>query len=351
MPKPGLTSLRGRPGYAFDTVPPPSEGGGEGVGGATVVYNDTYAPRRATLTPALSQRERECGFTLIELLVTMGIIAIIAGITVVGIRAVTEGSKLASARNTVTAALDNARGLAMRDNTIVAIVFRAKLINDEKQVIEVVTAKFAGDTYSNDGNLFDRFVVIPDVAARDLPEGIKIAGPFLESDDDYLWMATSDLIAVRGDNEAAGAIIGVMYGPDGNTLRHNSRSDSRQAWVDFNSQEDLSRHGGVRQRQCGNDLHPTDPELNEPGNSCICDYGLDYFSFLCQQSPDDEPYFTPMPFLAVFDDEQCRALYDTTAWSAETAQGALNRIRDQSEYINQYADRIHFNRYTGVVMK
>lgn len=347
MLKPGMTSPRGIPGSAF--VSPPFEGGGDAVGGALHVSYDTYTPRRRTLTPfpgALSQRER--GFTLIELLVTMGIVAIIATITIVGLRAVTEGSKIASARNTITATLDNARGLAMEENTIVMVAFRAKLIGDDKQVVEAVTARFAGDTYVNNaGVLVDRFVPIPEVAARELPEGVKVAAPFYESEIDFLWMATSDLPNVRGNNEVAGCIVSVMYGPDGETLRYNPRTDAVQSWVDFNPTFDFSEYGEVRQRHAGDDYFPNAAQLV----ASICDFGLDYTAFMCQQYQDDEPFVIPAPFLAVFNDEECRTFYDTSTWTGATANGGLNRINNQSEYINQYADRIHFNRYTGVVMK
>jgi hypothetical protein len=185
------------------------------------------------------------------------------------------------------------------------------------------------------------------VAARDLPEGIKVAGPFYESDNDFLWMASSDLPAVRGSNEVAGCIIAVMYGPDGNTLRFNPRSDAVESWVDFNPTFDFSEYGEVRQRHADEDWDPDAPQLV----TNICDFGLDYNAFLCQELADDEPYVIASPFLAVFNDDECRTFYDTSQWTGATAEGGLNRINNQSEYINQYADRIHFNRYTGVVMK
>ena len=48
----------------------------------------------------------------------------------------------------------------------------------------------------------------------------------------------------------------------------------------------------------------------------------------------------------VFDDDEGREIFDATAWGNEGT-----RLEDLTEYITQFADRIHFNRYTGVVMK
>lgn len=285
-------------------------------------------------------------FTLTELLVTMAIIAIIAAITVVGVRTVAEGTKLASARNTVEAALETARGYALKNNTIVMVAFRAKLINDRTQVVEAVTAEYTGRSYFNNGlysgAIIDMFTPIEEIPARELPEGMAVAGPHYKTNIDTLWLATSDLRATR-TGEMGGAIIAVMYGPDGNTMRDNPRSDAVESFIDFNGD-------GLQRRAIMSppDRQPTDPLLND--NPCdfgtVQGFGGDLFAFYCQTDPSDEPYVTTVPHLAVFNDEEARELYDTTAWS-----DGPTRIADQSDYINRYADRIHFNRYSGVVMK
>jgi len=310
------------------------------------------------IKPTRINRQRPRSFTLVELLVSMAIIAILAAITVVGVRAVAEGTKQASARNTIEAALETARGYAIKNNTIVMVAFRAKLINESTQVIEAVTAEYTGETYIAGGFGFDalndRYRPIQEIPARDLPEGIKIAAPFYKANRDSLWVASTDLIAVRSDTstwgEVPGVIVAVMYGPDGTTRRDNPRSDAVEAWVDFNN-DGLQRRGP-------DDTDTYDPRVFSDTvsmNDAACDLGTtlidgdDLTQFYCQRYPADEPYVMQATHLAIFNDEEARELYDTSSWFQVGA--VPQRIADQSDYINSYADRIHFNRYSGVVMK
>ncbi|MCH8152535.1 MAG: prepilin-type N-terminal cleavage/methylation domain-containing protein [Planctomycetes bacterium] len=261
---------------------------------------------------------RRCAFTLVELLVVMGVIAVLATLTLVSVRAITDNARLSSATNTVMASLDNARALAMKKNTIVLVVFRARFEGNNKQVVEVVTAKWTGESYLNLGPaVVDRFVPIPDVPVRSIPAGIKVAAPRYgpSADEDNLWITQSHLPTIDpqpGVGEAPGKIIGIMYGPDGTTITRNSQSDSNTSFVDFNNDGEL--------------LFSDD--IND------------------QASENDEPFVAMAPFLAVFDDDEAREMFDSTAWEDIDIRRA-----DLTEYITQFADRIHFNRYTGVAMK
>ena len=108
-------------------------------------------------------------------------------------------------------------------------------------------------------------------------------------------------------------MIAILYGPDGTTFTRNSQSDSRKLYVDFN-----------------NDRFQQDdpvPDFN-------------------QTFEHDEPFLAIAPFIAVFDDDEAREMFDTTQWGDVDI-----RREDITEYITQFADRIHFNRYTGVAMK
>ena len=56
-----------------------------------------------------------------------------------------------------------------------------------------------------------------------------------------------------------------------------------------------------------------------------------------------------MPFVAVYDDEEPREMFGADDWGDfETYRAELT---GPEGYINLRADRIHFNRYTGVAMK
>jgi prepilin-type N-terminal cleavage/methylation domain-containing protein len=284
-------------------------------------------------------------FTLAELLVAMAIIAIIAAITVVSVRGIAKDARLSSGTNAVTAALDNARALAMKNNEIVLVAFRARPDGPTEQYIEAVTARFSGESYLNpDVGVVDRFVPISDAAARELPGGIKIAGPLYGGNVDYAWAVSSDLPAIESAGEAGGAVIAAMYAPDGTLITQNPATDSNRIYVDFNN-DGYQRQGEVDY----SNLAGVPPEYPDNDNYCYMGEDADGYAlndYFCQVKDDDEPYVSMAPFLAVFDDDAAREQYDTTLWG----DGQIRRD-DLTAFISVTADRIHFNRYTGVVMR
>ena len=91
------------------------------------------------------------GFTLTELLVVMGVITVLATLTVIGIRGVARNARMASATNGLMVALDTARAVAMKENTIVLVVFRPRLSADRrKQGVEIVIARWTGEAATAD---------------------------------------------------------------------------------------------------------------------------------------------------------------------------------------------------------
>ncbi len=275
---------------------------------------------------------RRCAFTLVELLVVMGVIAVLASLTLVSVRAITDNARLSSATNTVMAALDNARALAMKKNTIVLVVFRPRFEGNNKQVVEVVTAKWSGESYLNGSIVIDRFVPIPDVPIRGLSTGIKVAAPSYGLNQDDMWVTQTHLPAIdqqAGTGEWPGGMVGVMYGPDGTTLSRNSQSDSNRTWVDFLFDATI----GARVRADLQDIDPSNPVI------------ADFFE---QKYADDETFITIAPFVAVFDDESAREVR-ATDWTSQADYE--QELTGPLGHITQFADRIHFNRYTGVAMK
>jgi hypothetical protein len=115
-----------------------------------------------------------------------------------------------------------------------------------------------------------------------------------------------------------------MYGPDGATLLSNSATDSDYLWIDLNDDGQL-------------EVRATALFLNPP---------VDWYDLSFPVTEADEVVINLVPFLAVFDDDEARSMYDVRDWSV-----AETRTADLSEYIEQRADRVHFNRYTGVAMK
>ncbi len=279
---------------------------------------------RSKISRSLRHKQHVFGFTLTELLVAMGVIAVLSVLVVMSMRAISKDARLASGVNTVTAALENARAMAMKNNQIVMIVFRPRLdgVNKRKQVVDIYTAKWTGESYIDaDDEVTDRFVTMPEVGIRSIPAGIKIAAPKYGNstggnNTDDQWITQAHLPAIdqeTGLGEANGEMIAVIYGPDGTTISRNSQSDSDNLFVDFNNDGDQDVN-----------IIDNDDQIFE----------------------DDEPYISVAPFLSVFDDDEAREIYDTTTWDLESI-----RTAEITEYVTEFAKRIHFNRYTGVVMK
>ena len=306
--------------------------------------------KRSPPISSRSARRPGSGFTLTELLVVMGIVVVLATLTVVGVRGIARSARLASATNSVMAALDNARALAMKTNTIVLVVFRPRLEGNNKQVVEIVTAKWSGEaatvlvTGSLGLQVVDRFVPIPDVRARRLPRGTKVAGPLYRESLDSVWVTQSHLPAIgpEGSGEVAGQLIGVMYAPDGTTITRNSQTDSNRTFVDFNNNR--FQDGVANNPIDYNDISP--PVISED------DFNETYFD---QRFEGEETYVTIVPFLSVYDDAAAREMFGADDWDDfETYLMELTNNDSANPplgYIAQFADRIHFNRYTGVAMK
>ncbi len=321
-------------------------------------------------------------FTLIELLVAIGIIAVLSAITAMSYRGIAKDAKLASAKNTVMAMLDNARGLAMKNNQIVCVVFRARL-DGNKQYIEAVTAKWSGQSARitvglSQNAVIDRFVPLPGVPTKRLPVGIKIAGPAFIFDTggtqmltdlraaganistlDEAWVTSTHLPAIvqagqsgssgPGDGEAPGDMIGVMYAADGTTISRNSHTDSNRSWVDFDN-DGVQDWGGQVTDYFG-------APLNLQSNCTSCPVNLSspycYDWRWSQRFENDESWIDFVSYIAVFDDDRARELNDVTKWNPATGgnTACTKRMADYTTYIINNADRIHFNRYTGVALK
>ncbi|NNF44221.1 MAG: prepilin-type N-terminal cleavage/methylation domain-containing protein [Phycisphaerales bacterium] len=277
------------------------------------------------------------GFTLAELLVAMAIIAIIAAVTVIAVGQIAKDARLSSGTNAVTAALDNARALAIKRNGIVMVAFRPREDGVE-QFVEVVTARFTGEAYpvnvGGNRSVVDRFEVIPDVPARALPVGIKVATPAFDNNDDETWVTQTHLPKIdeaTGLGEAPGLMLAVMFGPDGATLSRNPRTDSNRAFIDFD------RDRAQTMSDVGPYFYPD--FISVP-------IGIFYDRLPFQVSSADEPFVQIAPYLAIYDDEVAREISGDDDWTVEAT-----RTTELTRFITERADRLHFNRYTGVAMR
>ncbi len=304
--------------------------------------------------PSRSTSRRVAAFTLTELLIVMGVIAALSVLTLVSMRAIVKDARLASATNTVTASLENARALAMKKNNIVLLVFRPRIEGNDKVVVDLVPCHWTGESYENAPTpappvaslVVDRFVPIPDAPVRTLPAGIKVAAPAYSDPTaaDHVWATQSHLLATA-NGEIPGVVFGVMYAPDGTTISGNPQSDASLIWVDFFVDPDTGP------------LDPlADPKMRLGGDGTW--YDLDAAPRVFGQVfGDDEPFVVIAPFLAVYDDDAARELGRVDQWNDEQVYQAdlVGVPADPNptipSYITANAKRIHFNRYTGVVMK
>jgi len=274
------------------------------------------------------------GFTLTELLIVMGVIAALSVLTLVSVREIVNGARLASATNTVIATLDNARAAALRRNAVVVVVFRPRFEGAAEQVVDLHTAVWTGDSLVVLGqtSIVDRFVPMVDVPVRSVPNGIKVAGPSYGNTfyayADFVWATQTHLPAI--DTEVPGGIIGVMFGPDGTTITGNPRTDAAGIFVDFNNDG----------RQQWDDVDHLNPVLQ-----------------FAQWLKNDEPIVQIVPFLAVYDDDEARQLRSGPWTQADPTVYLRDLVGDPDlpeqypGYITTNANRIHFNRYSGVVMR
>ncbi|MGY8753351.1 MAG: pilus assembly FimT family protein [Phycisphaerales bacterium] len=280
------------------------------------------------------------GFTLIELIVVMVVMAILAGLSAIAYRGIAKDMQMSSAVNTVTAALDNARSIAIKNNRYVMTVFRPRLEDGgTTQYIELVIAEWTGDSASaNNGSnniwTYDRFVPVPKVLVRTITGGINVAGPGYGVGDDDIWWVCSYLPA---PNEPKGALVGVLYSPEGRVVVRNAESGSDRIWVDFN-------RDWVQTIDATTSINWADPEIvTSPWTPEATPNIGAYFDVEIQGS---EPFISMTPILAVFNEEECRKLNDPVSWN-----NAGYRDSRYTEYIDANADRIQFNRYSGAVLK
>ncbi len=282
-------------------------------------------------------------FTLLELLIVMGVIAALSVLTLVSVGQIVNDARLSSATNTVVATLDNARAAALRRNAVVVVVFRPRFEGQAEQAVDLHTAQWTGDSLIVLGpqlRLVDRFVPMTDVPVRSLPKGIKVAGPSYGNPNyanpDFVWTTQTHLPGIDASNpismssEVGGGMIGVMFGPDGTTITGNPRTDAAGIFVDFNND---------RQQQWL-DVNHVNPVLQ-----------------FVQWLKNDEPIVQIVPFLAVYDDDEARKLQSGPWTQADPTVYLQDLVGDPDfpadfpGYITKNANRIHFNRYSGVVMR
>ncbi|MFM1889915.1 MAG: hypothetical protein RLZZ565_672, partial [Planctomycetota bacterium] len=206
----------------------------------------------------LARSRHRRAFTLIELLAVMGILVLLAVLTVAGVGRISKDARLSTAVNRITSALGNARAIAIKENALVLVVFRPNWpTNDDgspanadaKQTTEIVIAKFTGEAeiFGNTSdriNLADRYLPVPGVAPVQLPTGIKVAGPnyefestVYESPGFYTQGDMKILSRSCGEYPEYYRTVGILFGPDGRRLIRNPTGSGgdQKTFVDFDT--------------------------------------------------------------------------------------------------------------------
>ena len=311
-------------------------------------------------------RGRRSGFTLIELIVVIGILISLATLTAISVSKVTKDARFSKAVSQVMNALENARTLAIKEHRPVLLAFTVKTDrvdnntpagiltgNIKKQWTRIVAARLSDElvigpgTSSNSGTFYnDMFEPHPNFAPVDLPEGIKVAGPLMDFDRrDEMW-TTQPTFRDSNTNFSEmeyGYMLGILFGSDGELLTRITRGGSTiNSSQGRNPVLDLDQNG----------IQSSISDQNDPRQQG---------GWYTYNMEGEEPYVQLITFLAVFNDAAMRELYDVNNWKGPNApdwntttvpcstynKGRTRMNCDESEFINQFGEKIYFNTYTG----
>ena len=283
------------------------------------------------------------GFTIIELLVVMGILILLAVLTGVSVRQLSQGARLSSGSNQVIAALGAARAYAIQNNKTVMLTFVVSVDPNrvsEGERVELVLAEATGQisTRYNQQWYDERYVPVPGLPAVELPRGIKVAGPLNTSyvgggsngtPDDENWVSQpgGDWRAAGGNvfTREIGRQIGVVFGPDGTLITRNVMGAGGSGAVVW-PYLDIDRNGV--------------PEIINP-------YGYGgILQYVAYDAVGDECDVHPVQWLAVYDDDQLRTARDDSNWIGEGGEDIRNSLI--AYWVEDFGIPIYFNRYTGV---
>ena len=299
-------------------------------------------------------------FTLAELLAVIGVIAILAVTVTMSAQRISKDAKVASATNHLLAMLGQARAMAIRDHTSILVAFRVRQATyrnasgvevadpAKPQQTEIVVARptgrvgFPGTGVAGawtlvfpaagiDDLLVEEFEPVEGLPPRLLPVGIKVAGSAADVTDindigqDLLWLSQPQL-----KNTERASMMVVRFGPDGSIRTRNpslagnltvsgTDTSSVAPWIDFN------RNGKLDIGATASGTNGKFYAYDEANDEALCDHTM---------------------FLAVFDDDLMHEQGTPGDWQGYGSWQTLNIAR--TEFINQFSDRIHFNRFTGV---
>ena len=303
-------------------------------------------------TPLAAEARRRSAFTLVELLVVIAAIGVLAVLTTLGARRLTQGTRLASATNQVVNALGNARAAAIRDGVVTGLMFRPAWFPATPQIpqrVEIVTIRSTGireffESPIPVGPAFaEAFRPVPEIPIIPLPEGIKVAGPMFDPPGNIGGVAAELVWATQMEAPLAASCaevtnfnrtVAVLFAPDGQFLTRPPKSSANESksFVDWypNGRQDVNQQPS--------------PPPQTPLLLGVCNSG-NFEWFWLQDGLDDECNLMFVPYLSVYDDRAAREA-KTTDWGV--LNNMLVELTGPGGYIAQFGDRISFNRFSGL---
>jgi len=211
----------------------------------------------------------------------------------------------------------------------------------KRQWTRIMATRLRDELVQDGSQYLDMFEQHPNFSPIDLPDGIKVGSPQMDFDRrDSVWI-TQPTFRDNNTNFTEmeyGSMIGVMFNVDGSLLtKITGGGTANNSWGRFPIL-DIDQDGLQRQK-----------------NSIVDASG--WFTYYIE---GQEPNIQLAPFLSVFNDTAMRELYDVNNWKGNTKPPFLDKAPcssygkgrtrmncDESEYINQFGEKIYFNRYTG----
>ena len=320
-------------------------------------------------------------FTLIELLVAMGIIVLLSAIALASTRNIRSGLRLSGGVNTVTAALELGRSLAIQNGEPVLVAFRPRVRTPDNSspgggswpppqstsFVEITIMKWSGGTYRfrtannsggwDGGYTVDRWIPYPEIKTFPLPDDVCVAAPrffrFNDSGDDD-FVVTGDFVAFgNGLSYGAGGPSGfpfevpaILFDRTGAVAVNNPDSSASGPWLDWDGTLD-----GLPRVTLG-----TQQIASTNNSNLIFNVPRSTGQMYATLDVRDEPFAGVSPFITIYDQTKALSAVFTQSGTPTLQEYQRDTLVTGNNTANiifalREGRQISFNAYSGVVLK